>query len=48
MHSAMYERIKKYYDTGLWSKSRVWNMVDKGIVTEAEYEEITGEAYRQA
>lgn len=40
----MYEKIKHYYDTGLWSKKRVYNVVGKAI-TELEYEQITGEKY---
>lgn len=44
-HSKDFEKIKKYYDQGLWSKERVYNMVGKGKITAEEYEEITGEAY---
>lgn len=43
--SRMYEKIKSYYDTGLWSERRVYNMVDKGIITEDEYQMITGKRY---
>ena len=45
--SKMYEKIKKYYDTGLWSEERVRNMVVKGIITEEEFYEITGEFYNE-
>ena len=45
--SKMYEKIKKYYDTGLWSEERVRNMVIKGIITEEEFYEITGEFYNE-
>lgn len=45
--SKMYEKIKGYYDTGLWSKERVTNMVIKGIITEEEFYEITGEFYNE-
>lgn len=44
-HSAKFEKVKHYYDNGLWSKTRVKNAVVKGWITEAEYEEITGEPY---
>jgi len=44
-HSKDYEKIKRYYDQGLWSKERVYNMVGKDKITTEEYEEITGEAY---
>lgn len=40
----MYEKIKFYYDTGLWSIDRVWNVVGKAI-TETEYQQITGFIY---
>lgn len=45
--SKMYEKIKEYYDSGLWSKERVRNMVIKGIITEEEFYEITGEFYNE-
>ena len=45
--SKMYEKVKKYYDTGLWSEERVRNMVIKGIITEEEFYEITGEFYNE-
>ena len=40
----MAEKIKKYYDSGLWSIDRVWNVVGKAI-TETEYFETTGFVY---
>lgn len=40
----MFKKIKQYYDDGLWSLQRVYNVVGKAI-TEQEYEEITGEEY---
>ena len=43
--SKMYEKIKKYYYTGLWGEERVKNMVIKGIITEEEYKDIVGKAY---
>ena len=45
--SKMYEKIKKYYDTGLWSEVRVRNMVVKGIITEEEYVSIVGKEYEK-
>ena len=45
--SKMYEKIKEYYNTGLWSEVRVRNMVVKGIITEEEFYEITGESYNE-
>ena len=45
--SKMYEKIKEYYNTGLWSKERVRNMVVKGVITEEEFYDITGEFYNE-
>ena len=45
--SKMYEKIKEYYNAGLWSKERVRNMVIKGIITEEEFYEITGEFFNE-
>jgi uncharacterized XkdX family phage protein len=44
-HSAKFEKVKGYYDNGLWSKARVHNAVVKGWITADEYEEIVGEPY---
>ena len=43
--SKMYEKIKEYYNTGLWSEERVDNMVAKGVITEEEYASIVGKEY---
>ena len=43
--SKIYDKIKSYYDSGLWSEVRVRNMVIKGIITEEEYKAIIGKAY---
>ena len=45
--SKMYEKIKEYYNSGLWSEERVRNMVIKGIITEEEFYEITGKFYNE-
>lgn len=44
-HSKNYEKVKTYYENGLWDKTRVYRVVGKWI-TQAEYEDITGEAYK--
>lgn len=44
-HSPKYEKVKKYYDEGLWSIAKVHNAVVKGWITEDEFTEITGEPY---
>lgn len=41
----MFDKIKMYYNSGLWSKDRVRNMVIKGIITAEEYKEIVKEDY---
>ena len=45
MHSKMFEKIKGWYDSGVWSKEWVKNAVVKGKITAEEYREITGEDY---
>lgn len=44
-HSEHFEKVKEYYDSGRWSIERVRNAVIKGWITEAEFEEITGQPY---
>jgi hypothetical protein len=41
-----YETIKKNYDRGLWSAVMVKTAVKKGIITPAQYLEITGKVYK--
>lgn len=40
-----FETIKRNYDRKLWSKAQVRVAVRKGVITAAQYEEITGEIY---
>ena len=40
-----FDKVKQYYDNGLWSISRVRNAVVKNWITEAEFETITGTPY---
>ena len=40
-----YEKVKYYYDAGLWGETRVRNAVVKKWITAAEFEEITGKKY---
>lgn len=42
----MFEKIKKWYKQGLWTADMVKNAVDKGVITEEQYSEITGKKYR--
>jgi len=41
----MFEKIKKWYQQGMWTKAMVANAVVKGKITAAQYEEIVGEPY---
>lgn len=45
MHSPKFNKVKNYYDRGLWNKTMVANAVVKEWITADEYEEITGEVY---
>lgn len=39
------EKVKRYYELGLWSEQRVRNAVDKGAISAEEYEAITGKEF---
>ena len=43
-HSKNFEKVKGYYESGLWNKERARNAVGKWITAE-EYAEIVGEPY---
>ena len=43
--SPKFEKVKAYYDAGLWNKVMVKNAVKKGWITAEEYQLITGEPY---
>lgn len=36
----MYEKIKRFYNLGLWTEEMVKNAVIKGVITEEEANEI--------
>ena len=38
----MFERIKKWYNLGLWTEEMVQDAVEKGVITEEECNEILG------
>jgi len=40
-----FEIVKKNYDRKLWNKQMVAVAVTKGVITAAQYQEITGETY---
>lgn len=41
----MFKRIKKFFDLGLYTVDQVKVFVLKGVITEKQYKEITGEEY---
>lgn len=41
-----FKTIKRNYERGLWSLAMVKMAVRKGIITKAQYLEITGEEYK--
>ena len=38
----MFEKIKKWYNQGLWSEAMVRNAVENGIISEEQFAEIVG------
>lgn len=42
----MKEKIEKWYAQGLWTKKMVRNAVEKKVISETNFEEITGEKYQ--
>ena len=40
--SKKYDKVKKYFEDGLWNEERVANAVLKGWITIEEFREITG------
>ena len=44
--SKNFKKVKTYYDMGLWSKQKVYNVVGKWITAE-EYEQIVREPFHQ-
>lgn len=43
--SKMYDKIKSFYDKGLWNEAMVKDAVNKNKITAEEYSKITGESY---
>ena len=44
-HSKKFDKVKTYYDRGVWTIDMVRSAVAKGWITEEEFTEITGEDY---
>jgi hypothetical protein len=42
-----YDKVKHYFDSGLWDETRVYNAVVKEWITEEEYKEITGNDFEE-
>ncbi len=40
----MFEKIKRFYKKGLWSKEQVLQAVEKGVLSAAQASEIIGES----
>lgn len=45
--SDKFRRVNQHYKNGYWSLRQVWEAVDDGWITEAEYQEITGMVYER-
>lgn len=41
-----YERVKYYFNAGLWNEKMVKMAVKKGVITKEQYKEITGNDYK--
>lgn len=41
-----FERVKYYFEAGLWSIPMVKMAVRKGVITKEQFKEITGEDYQ--
>ena len=46
--SPKFNKVKNYYDRGLWNLAMVRNAVVKNWITAEEFEQITGEPYETA
>lgn len=44
-HSKNYNKVKRYYDMGMWNEVRVRNAVKMNWITEEEFTEITDKDY---
>jgi uncharacterized XkdX family phage protein len=42
-----FDTVKNYYDSGLYTKEQVAVFVAKGKITLEQYEQITGEEYKE-
>lgn len=40
----MFDKIKRFYDLGLYTMAQVHKFVEKGVITEEQYLSIVGES----
>lgn len=45
-HSKNYKKVKRYYNMKLWDEAKMRNAVEQNYITEEEFLEITGIAYK--
>ena len=43
----MFEKVKKFFDMGLYTETQVAKFVEKGMITPEQYKLITGENYNK-
>jgi len=43
--SEKFEKVKKFFDLGMWTEQQVRNAVAKGWITAKEFKAITGTKY---
>ena len=48
MRSEKFEIVKKYFDMGLWTETKLRNAVVKNWITPDEFKEISGKDYEGA
>lgn len=41
----MFDKLLRFFKLGLYTKSQLRQFVAKGVITAAQYEQITGEKY---
>ena len=41
----MYEKVKRYYELGVWDEDKVRNAVAKNAITPEQFKDITGKDY---
>jgi len=47
MAKSKYQKVKDYFESGLWGINRVEAAVKKGWITPEQFEEITEETYTE-